>query len=287
MASAKPDLTTWIGRRARAEDVIAPGPVARLAATLDREDGLPQPGDVLPPAWYWPYFLGDARQSGLGPDGHEARGGLLPPIALPRRMWAGGRFAFHKPLHVGERATRESEIVAITPKQGRAGRLVFVTVRHLIAGESGAAVEEEHDIVYRETPRPDTPPPAPVAAPAKAVWRREVAVDPALLFRFSALTFNSHRIHYDRDYCRDVEGYPGLVVHGPLMVLLLLDLVRRERPRDWLAGFDYRALAPVFDGAPLAVCGAPGEDGRSATLWIAGPGGGTAMQGNAALAGGP
>ncbi len=284
MSGDPKDLSAWVGRRARAEDVIGPGPVTRLSATLDRDDAPARPGDALPPGWHWLYFLPTTPESRLAPDGHDARGGFLPPVELPRRMWAGGRIKFHRPLRIGEAVVRDSEIVSVTPKRGRRGPLVFVVVRHVISGDDGPAVEEEHDIVYREAPRPGEPPPAPVQPPRAPVWRRTIHADAVLLFRFSALIFNGHRIHYDRAYATEVEGYPGLVVHGPLTAILLLDLLRRERPGDAPARFEYRALAPLFDTAPFTVAGAPEADGLSAALWAAGPDGGVAMSATATLA---
>ena len=278
-------LAAWVGRRESAEDVIAPGPAARLAATLGRDDPPPRSGDPLPAGWHWIYFLEATPRAELGPDGHARRGGFLPPVTLPRRMWAGGRIAFPRPLRIGEAVRRESEILSITPKQGRAGRLVFVTVRHVISGEDGPAIDEEHDIVYREAPRPGGPPPgtAPPARPpvADPPWRRLVEPDAALLFRFSALIFNAHRIHYDRGYVTGEEGYPGLLVHGPLTAILLLDLLRDECPGQPLARFDYQALAPLFDTAPFTLAGAPAGD--TATLWAEGPDGTMAMRGTATL----
>ncbi|MFQ5786324.1 MAG: MaoC family dehydratase N-terminal domain-containing protein [Alphaproteobacteria bacterium] len=284
MTADSVDYAAWLGRRESVEDVIAPGPAARLAATLDCEGPAPRAGDPLPPCWHWIYFLDATLQTCLGPDGHGARGGFLPPVDLLRRMWAGGRIRFPAPLRIGETARRESEIVSITPKQGRRGRLVFVTVRHRVSGERGLAIEEEHDIVYREAPTPGEPAPSPEPPPVEAQWRRRVTPDPVFLFRYSALTFNGHRIHYDRDYVTRVEGYPGLVVHGPLLATLLLDLLRRERPGDTVARFDYRALAPLFDSAPFEVAGAPATDGGSATLWAERPEGGMAMVGAADFA---
>jgi len=275
------DFSAWVGRRETRADMIAPGPVTRLAATFDRDDPPPKAGDALPPGWHWLYFLGASRQSLLGADGHTTRGEFLPPVDLPRRMWAGGRIGFHADLRIGEPVERESEIVSITPKRGRAGALVFITVRHRVSGPAGLAVEEEHDIVFREPPRPDAPPPIPPRPPGDGAWERIVHPDPVLLFRFSALTFNGHRIHYDHPYATGVEGYPGLVVHGPLIALLLLDLLRRRSPSR-PTFFDYRAYAPLFDDAPFALRGAPSGDG-AATLWAARPDGGLAMQGTATL----
>jgi len=283
------ELSAWIGRRETREDVIAPGPVERLAATLDWDAPPPGPGEALPPAWHWLYFLDAHRQSRLGPDGHGARGDFLPPVALPRRMWAGGRLAFRRPLEIGARARRVSEIVSITPKTGRGGALVFVTVRHSVV-EIGAAIGaapaivEEHDIVYREAPRAGAPAPPPIEAPGAASWRREVEADAVLLFRYSALTFNGHRIHYDRAYATETEGYPGLVVHGPLIATLLLDLLRREGPGRAIAAFDYRARAPLFDTAPFVVRGMPGPGGEEALVWAEEEGGAVAMEGRARFA---
>ncbi len=258
-------LRAWIGRSETVHDRVTPVPVAALAATLDRDDPPPVPGDALPPLWHWLYFLPLHRQSELGPDGHAKRGGFLPPVPLPRRMWAGGRFVFHHPLRVGEAISRTSTIADVTHKAGRSGDLVFVRVRHEIAGADAAvAITEEHDIVYREAPRPGEAAAAPAAAPAGPAWRRDIVPDDVLLFRYSALTFNGHRIHYDRRYATTVEGYPGLVVHGPLIATLLVDLLRWSVAAP-LAQFRFRAIRPLFDVAPFAVCGAPKAGG--AAVW--------------------
>ncbi len=262
------DLRAWIGRSETATDVIAPGPARALAATLD----LPQrfeAGDALPPPWHWQYFLSMGPLSDVGPDGHPRRGGFLPPVPLPRRMWAGSRIAFAQRLRIGDVATRTSTIADVTAKEGRTGALVFVKVRHEIAGPAGPALVDEHDIVYRDLATGGTPPTASRAAAATAAWRREIHPDPVLLFRYSALTYNSHRIHYDQPYVTNVEGYPGLIVHGPLLATLLLDLLLREIPRATVTAFEFRAVRPVFDVAPFFVCGAPSPRGGEAALWIA------------------
>ncbi|HUZ62998.1 MAG TPA: MaoC family dehydratase N-terminal domain-containing protein [Acetobacteraceae bacterium] len=271
-------LRQWIGRRETAADTITPVPVAALSATLDRDDPPPTPGTVLPPLWHWLYFLPVHRQSEIGADGHAKRGGFLPPVSLPRRMWAGGRYVFHQDLHVGEAIARTSTIADVSMKEGQSGRLVFVLVRHEIAGESGLALTEEHDIVYREAPAPGAPPPAARPAPEDAAWRRRIVPDDVLLFRYSALTFNGHRIHYDRRYVTEVEGYPGLIVHGPLIATLLADLLRRHENRR-LATFNFRAMSPLFDIAPFEVCGRP--DGNKISLWARNAAGGLAMQADA------
>jgi 3-methylfumaryl-CoA hydratase len=271
----------WIGRTERHTDQITAAPVAALAATLDRDDPPPQAGDELPPLWHWLYFLPVHRQSELGPDGHARRGGFLPPVALPRRMWAGGRLEFQQPLHVGDPVTRVSRIVNVTEKQGRAGPLVFVLVRHEISGPRGIAVTEEHDIVYRGHPAPGEPAPSQ-APPEAAAWKRVIHPDVVLLFRSSALTFNGHRIHYDRRYATEVEGYPGLVVHGPLVATLLLDLLRRSLPGAAVASFQFRAVAPLFDTAEFTLCGGPSEDG-GIRLWAQNANGGLAVDATARL----
>jgi 3-methylfumaryl-CoA hydratase len=278
------EWSEWIGRTERSVDRVTAAPVAGLAATLDRDDPAPKDGDVLPPLWHWLYFLPHFRASDVGRDGHAKRGGFLPPIRLPRRMWAGGRVTFRAPLHIGESIARESRIVDIAHKAGRSGPLAFVVVRHTIEGRGGIAIVEEHDIVYRGEPGGQTqnadPPPAPVGA----VWSREIHPDPVLLFRYSALTFNSHRIHYDRRYVTDVEGYPGLVVHGPLIATLLVDLLRHALPHVHVGAFDFRASSPLFDATPFFVRGQPSHDGSSVRLWAETVHGALAMDATATLA---
>jgi 3-methylfumaryl-CoA hydratase len=248
-------LQQWLGRTERRVDVVSAAPLAALAATLDRDEPLPVPGAPVPPLWHWLYFTPIACQSEIGADGHPRRGGFLPPVPLPRRMWAGGRLEFLQPLLVGDAITRASRIVKIDAKSGRSGELVFVTVRHEYSTPRGAAMTEEHDIVYRDLPAPGAPAPTPQAAPNDAGFSRGVNPDPVLLFRYSALTFNGHRIHYDRPYVTQVEGYPGLIVHGPLIATLLADLLRREIPRARLRKFAFTAMRPIFDIHRFSVCG--------------------------------
>jgi 3-methylfumaryl-CoA hydratase len=273
-------VTDWIGKTESRSDIVTAGPVAALSATLDREDPPPRAGDALPPLWHWLFFLDRHRASELGPDGHARRGGLLPPIPLPRRMWAGSRFKFHHPLHIGDQITRETRVLDIKEKAGRSGPLVFVLVRHEISNEAGTAIAEEHDIVYR-----DHGPAAPVQpAPKDAAWQRTIQPDDVLLFRYSALTFNAHRIHYDRRYSTELEGYPGLVVHGPLIATLLMDLLRRNQPAANVAQFSFRAVSPLFDTAPFVVCGKP--EGNTVRLWAKDAAGNLAMSATADCAGG-
>jgi 3-methylfumaryl-CoA hydratase len=259
-------LRSWIGRSEVAEDTVTTVPVKALSATLDRDDPSPHPGDPLPPLWHWLYFLPLHKKSELGPDGHAKRGGFLPPVPLPRRMWAGGRFVFHQPLRVGEAIRRMSIVADVTYKQGRTGPLVFVLVRHEVAGENGLALVEEQDIVYREAPGPNEAAAAPRRAPDGAMWRSDIEPDAVLLFRYSALTFNGHRIHYDHPFVTKVEGYPGLIVHGPLIATLLVDLLRRN-VEPGLTRFAFRAVRPLFDTGAFAVCGVPEDDGRAAKVW--------------------
>ncbi|CAM3345930.1 N-terminal of MaoC-like dehydratase domain-containing protein [Bordetella sputigena] len=262
-------LEDWLDKTETVQDLITPFPLAALAATLGRAD----PGGVVPPLWHWLYFLPVTPMDEVGPDGHARRGGFLPPVPLPRRMWAGGRLTFHAPLREGERAARESTITHIEDKTGRSGRLVFVTVQHRYSVDDELRVEEEHDIVYRDASpapggaasRPAGGPPA-AAAPADEAWSRTLHPDPVLLFRYSALTFNSHRIHYDHPYVTGEEGYPGLIVHGPLIATLLVDLLQRELPDAALRSFAFRAMRPCFAGNALTVCGKR-QGNSEVTLW--------------------
>ena len=274
----------WVGREERRSDVISAAQLAGLAATLDRDEPYPQPGDPVPPLAHWLHFLPQAPQSRIGGDGHPQRGGFLPPVHLPRRMWAGGRLEWHAPLAVGDPVERVSTIAKVEGKQGRSGTLVFVTVRHEISGPQGLAIAEEQDLVYREAAVPGAPAPAPTPAPEGEAFSREIAPDPVLLFRYSALTFNGHRIHYDRPYCLEEEGYPGLVVHGPLIATLLVDLLRRERPEAELRAFSFTAVRPTFDTHRFHVCGAPGDEPGAFALWGRDHEGALTMKARATLA---
>jgi 3-methylfumaryl-CoA hydratase len=256
------EFESWVGRTESAADAIAAMPVAALAATLDMETPL----DALPPLWHWIFFTPKAPASDIGADGHPRRGGFLPPVPLPRRMWAGGRLSWHEPLRIGDPVTRTSRIERVSEREGRSGALVFVTVRHDIAGPRGLAVTEEHDIVYRGLPREGAAAPVAQSAPADESFSREVVPDPVLLFRYSALTFNGHRIHYDRSYATQAEGYPGLVVHGPLIATLLMQLARSQRPGQAVRRFEFKAVHPVFDIHRFHVCGRDDGPGRLA-LW--------------------
>jgi 3-methylfumaryl-CoA hydratase len=272
-------LSDWVGRSQRHDDVATAGPASILAATLDRDDAAYREGDALPPAWHWLYFHEAVKLADTGVDGHPATGSFLPPVPLPRRMWAGNRMTFTRPLHVGERISRHSTVTRVDEKSGNSGALCFVTVRHEILGEQGLATVEEHDIVYREAPRPGAAMPVAPAPPAGSEFSRTVTPTPVLLFRFSALTMNSHRIHYDREFCVTHEGYPGLVFHGPLTMVLLLDLFRRQRPQTALTGVTVRATSPLYDDGDIRLEGSLGPG--HGELWAVGPRGGMAMQASA------
>lgn len=259
-------LHAWIGRSEEVHDQIATTPISALAATLDIEIPGPTEHLLLPPCWHWLYFLPVDRQSTIGIDGHPMRGGFLPPVHLPRRMWAGSRLIFEAPLHVGRRISKVSRISDVKVKEGRTGSLVFVSVQHTIFSGGQACIREIQDIVYREMPSGQEANQLPPPVLPTFDWCREIVPDAVLLFRYSALTFNAHRIHYDRPYATGTEGYPGLVVHGPLVATLLLDLLNREIPHSRVISFTFRAKKPLFDTAPFRVCGRIQEN-NVVSLW--------------------
>lgn len=274
------ELRQYVGRTQTVSDVLTPVPPTLLAATIDRDDPPYKAGDELPPNWHRLYFLTAARPAEIGPDGHPARGRFLPPVPLPRRMFAGGRLKFLRPLRIGDRVTRVSEVLSVEGKRGRSGDLVFVTVRHRFSVGEDVALEETQDLVYRGPGGGETPSEPVEAAP----WERTIHPDPLMLFRYSALTFNGHRIHYDYPYVTQEEGYPGLIVHGPLIATLLLDLLRRERPRARVAEFSFRAKRPLFSPVRFSVRGWPAADGHSVRLIAVNPEGSAAMVAEAVLA---
>jgi 3-methylfumaryl-CoA hydratase len=269
-------LKTWIGRSETQTDVATPAPLAGLAATLDHLDPPWREGEV-PPLGHWLYFLSSAPQREIGPDGHAQRGGFLPPVELPRRMWAGSEFEFIAPVPVGAAIQRRSVIANIEHKTGRSGDMIFVRVEHVIAVQDAVAIREVHNIVYREAPKPGDAAPPPEKAGLAAEFERTIMPDPVLLFRYSALTFNGHRIHYDRTYCEQAEGYPGLVVHGPLTATLLMDLYLRQRPAAAVRAFRFRARRALFDIHPFTLRGAHKPGG--ADLWALDHEGALAMTG--------
>jgi len=273
-----PDYSNWIGRTERAKDDITVQSVIAMSATLDRDDPRPRPGDPLPPLWHWMYFTPKARRSVLGPDGHPDQGDFLPPVNLPRRMFAGASYRFHTPLIIGATVSRKSEILDVTTKLGRSGQLIFVKVRYVFSMDDKVALEEIQNIVFRPAAGPSdspTPAPEPVTVPPGA-WQDQVLADPVTLFRYSALTFNGHRIHYDRSYATDIEGYPDLVVHGPLIATMLMDLYRKNTNDRPIATFQFRAKNPLFANSPFPITGGV-DDNDGFWLKALTPDGGTAM----------
>jgi 3-methylfumaryl-CoA hydratase len=258
------DFSAWVGRSETVTDVLEPARSNALRAALG-ETAPHAPGAALPLLHHWLYFWDVKPPAALGSDGHPARGGFLPPVPLPRRMWAGGRLNFLRPLLLGESVTKTSTILKVEAKSGRSGNLVFVTVKHELAGARGLAVVEEQDIVYRDAAAPGSiVAPAPDAAAPDAPWQRSLMPDSVLLFRYSGLTRNGHRIHYDRPYAMNEESYPGLVVHGPLQATLLVDLAARNLAAP-ISSFSFRGQSPAFDGVALHVCGQATENG--ADVW--------------------
>ena len=248
------DFSGWVGRSEEATDILEPSRSNAMTASVGVVTGF-KPGDVMPLLHHWLYFWNVQPPHGLGSDGHPARGGFLPPVALPRRMWAGGRLKFHQPLHFGEPVTRTSTILKVEAKSGRSGELVFVTVEHRLAGANGFAVTEEQDLVYREAAAPGSIPGPDANAPApQSTFHRMIEPDEVMLFRYSALTMNGHRIHYDLPYACDEEAYPALVVQGPFMATCLVAMAQRELGGQ-LATFDFRGQSPAFCGTTLHVCG--------------------------------
>jgi 3-methylfumaryl-CoA hydratase len=257
-------LRQWTGRERSVVDDLHPFAARALANALDDKTP-PTAGDALPPGWQWLYFLDTPAASDTGADGHPKLGGFLPPNPLPRRMWAAGQMQIVHPLRLGRPATRHTTIRSVDAKSGKSGPLVFVTLDHRITQDDRVCIQEEQNLVYREMPSGPAPLPPGEAAPADADWRRTVTPDPVLLFRYSALTYNSHRIHYDRHYAVECEFYPALVVHGPLLATLLIELVRTQLPHVQLSSFRFRAMRPTFDIRPFHVCGK--RHGQRLQLW--------------------
>jgi len=278
-----PDLQAWVGRSEERRDVIQSERCVALQAALNLSGDRLSDGDALPPLWHWLYFWDIAPRSELGRDGHPAVGGFMPPVGQARRMWAGSRVTFPGTLGLGEPATRVSTIEKVAEKSGRSGKLVFVTVRHELSGSDGLAVIDEHDIVYREGTGKGASAGPGEPAPEGAQWVETVDPDPTLLFRYSALTFNGHRIHYDRDYARDVEGYDGLVVHGPLLATMMVGMAAGSLPDRSVSRFEFRGMRPVMDTETFTVNVDPdGED--AVDVWVANGEGMFAMRGRTEFA---
>ncbi|MCX7568129.1 MaoC family dehydratase N-terminal domain-containing protein [Sulfitobacter sp. F26169L] len=271
-------LRQWIGNTQTDEETLSPTLARQFNATFDRE-GAPAAGDVAPLLIHFCLTAPITTASELGPDGHPARGGFLPPVPLPRRMWAGGAFRFHGDIRVGDLVQRHSTITDVVLKQGRTGPLCFVTVEHEITSDGRAAVSERQDIVYRDAPSADASAAQTPQTPAPAgTYSRMITPDAPLLFRYSAMTFNGHRIHYDKPYATQVEGYPGLIVHGPMQATLLCQTAADQHgaaPQT----FAFRSLSPLFDDADFSVNAT--REGEEMKLWTARSGGPVAMQATA------
>jgi 3-methylfumaryl-CoA hydratase len=287
------DLSQWVGRTQRSAETIDARLVRWLAATLERADLLRAGNDaVLPPAWHWAFFNAVEPMSALGRDGHPKKGGFLPPTSQPRRMWAGSRLHWHGALKVGATVERVSTILKCEAKRGRSGDMVLVTVGHEFRAGAELLLDEQHDIVYRDEASAEER--AALAELAAQAGRgevrferwgeivREITVGPVQMFRYSACTFNGHRIHYDRDYAREVEGYPGLVVHGPLIATLLLEFLQAEvAPGRRVERFEFRAMRPTFDIAPFALHASPPDGDGTVALWSTNNVGAVGMQATA------
>jgi 3-methylfumaryl-CoA hydratase len=271
----------WQNHERETTDTITLSAAQFLCATLDRSESFAV-GDALPNGWHWCYHLEAAKRGALGYDGHAAKGEFLPPIDLPRRMWAGSRFEFDAPLRFGERITRKSNITHVEEKVGKSGKLAFVTVAHQFLGENNELrFTEEHDIVYRDADAnrdPDKPILTPLA-PTDAEKTLTVTPDPVLLFRYSALTFNSHRIHYDLAFCREQEGYRHLIVHGPLIATLLMNCAIDNADGRAMKSFMFKAKSPLFCDAPFSLH--LRKNGNDITLWATNENGGLAMEATA------
>jgi len=278
------DLQQWQGRSETLQDDITAAPLRGLSATLDRDDPPPRAGTELPPLAHWLYFLQDTPQRELGIDGRPTGSGILPNLPLPRRMWAGCAVQWLAPLRVGDAVQRVSRIHSLNRKVGRSGELVFVEVRHEISNDQGLAITSQEHMVYRPAPQPGDAPAAPTAAPTDAAWSREIVPTEALLFRYSALTFTASRQHFDRPYATGVDGHPGLMVHGPLLAVLMVDLARRRLPGAKFSSFSYKAVRPTFDLHPFRVHGRPSADGKTIDLWSSDHEGWLTMQATLTLA---
>jgi 3-methylfumaryl-CoA hydratase len=253
-----------------------------MHALLGRDSPQPTEGTALPPMWHWAYFLETEPYTELGADGHARPSDFMPPVALPRRMWAGGRLEISAPLRIGDAARCTSTIANVTRKSGRSGELCFVTLRFDFQTDGKICLSEEHDIVYRAEARPHNKSPHPPPAPLDAEFSEQVDADPLMLFCYSALTYNTHRIHYDLKYCQEVEGYEGLVVHGPLTATQLIGLAGRHSRGAIIKRFEFRAVSPIFDTASHTINAQ--RNGKNLELWAANSNGALAMSAIAELA---
>jgi 3-methylfumaryl-CoA hydratase len=278
-------LRRHIGTRIVDEDVATEAPLEAIVATFDREEDAPREGEAIPPGWHIGYFLSTARTATLAADGLPAGTGVLPKLPLPRRMYAGTRITFHAPLRVGDRLRRETELTDLQVREGGTGTLIVTTQTRRISTSRGLAITEDYDTVFREEVKPGGKSGIPKRdeVPSNLPWRRTITAGPVALFRFSALTGNPHRIHYDRPYAMEVEGYPGLVVHGPFTQACLTNFVRDQNPGRSIRTFSMRARAPLFDTAPFDLVGRPTDGGAACEAWAVAPGATIAMQASATL----
>lgn len=267
MTNNKKNLTDWVGKSEQRIETIHQQALDGFSALMD--DTVPATS-FLPAGGHWMYFLPTDQQANLAQDGHSYKGSFLPPVELPRRMWAGGRIKFLRPIKAGDTIEKTSTIQSVSEKEGRSGKLVFVTVEHKLKKSGDSYIQEEHDIVYREAAQEGDITPEPKSAPVDCDWEQTIIPDPVMLFRYSALTYNGHRIHYDRDYVTSVEGYPGLIVHGPLIGTLLMKLAIDNMKGKSLKNFEFRNSSPVFDTAPFRICGRQIDD-DNCEVWATGP----------------
>ena len=261
------EIKSWLGHEIEQKDIIDSNRVRAMGALLDRDNLLFEYGTPLPPCWHWAFCLDTTPQSKLGMDGHPKKGGFLPDLGLPRRMWAGSRLKFHYSPEIGSSITKKSKISSITPKSGKSGKLVFILVKHDWYVDGVKFIEEEQDIVYRDITRTGQTSKGVSPVKKSAEWSMNVTPDSALLFRYSAVTFNSHRIHYDRPYCLNEEGYPGLVVHGPLIATILIEFFQTNNPNAIIKEFSFRAVSPLFEGQTFSVNGCKEKDNGWYDVW--------------------
>jgi 3-methylfumaryl-CoA hydratase len=279
-------LRKHLGRKIEDDDVVTEAPLKAMIATFGRPDKAPGPGEPIAPGWHLCFLHSYAKPEQLGRDGAAFEGGVLPKIPMPRRMYAGSTFTFEGDIRVGDKLKREIEFTDIQLRQGSTGTLIVATQTRRIFTPRGLAMTEAASTVFREDPKPGQKSGVPVreAAPADVPWRRTITPNPVMLFRYSAITFNPHRIHYDRIYCMETEGYPGLVVHGPFAQQCIFDLLRDSTPGKTVKSITVRARAPLFDTSPFDVIGRPTSDGKGAELWTVTPKGTIAAQATATLA---
>lgn len=286
MAESLDSFKSYIGKSESATDVVTASAVVKFAATLGLEDPPLEKGAPIPPGWYGGFFPPSHRAARMRLDGQASGGGVMPPIPLPRRRIGGTRVSFHEPLRIGDEITRKTEIADIRIEEGSNGAMATIVERNSISSSCGLAVVEERDMVMLSEARAEATPQAAPAVPGEPLWQQTIDPNPPLLFRFSAIRFNSHRIHYDRDYVTQIEKLPGLVVQSSLISQLLMEMCRRELPVRRLTAFDFQNLRSIYDsGGKFTIAGAPCSEGREASLWALDAGGRLAMTATAKFAG--